>query len=320
MTRFDVSTIGEGGLRLSVPSGRRVQTTDSFDTQVIGAELNVVSTLSNIGWACAWASGVHESPLGDRVRRHLSTNRVDKSLVVTMPDGRTGMYFVEYGSPPLPTSVFFDRSGTSFTALDVDQVDWVGLLDTRVLHLTGLSAALGDGPATLIGHARKSAKERGVPVSFDVNYRSTLWSPETACEVLAPLAESSELLFCSENDAQQVFGIDSPREARIAELKDATNASSVFMSIGADGVLALTNDDAVVHTPSYARNVIDRLGAGDGLAAGVLHGWLDGRTSEASVFGAVVAGLALAQVGETVVASRAEIDRIIDDADVELRR
>lgn len=310
MSRFDVTTIGEAGLRLSVPEGRRMSLTDAFDAHVIGAELNVASTLSNLGWSSAWASAVHDSPLGDRVLRHLQLHGVDTSLVHLTARGRTGLYFVEYGSAPLPTSVHFDRLGTSFCGLDAGEIEWGSLLDTRIVHLTGLAAGLGDGPASIIGRARQEARDRSIPVSFDVNYRTLLWSVEAAREVLIPMALDTELLFCSANDAARIYGIDTPPERRIEALKEATRAESVFMSIGADGVLALADSGELTHASSRAEVVIDRLGAGDGMAAGVLHGWLSGRLDDAPAFGSVVAGLALGQRGESVVATAEELDRL----------
>ena len=319
MPTFDVTTIGEGGLRLSVPNGRRLAAADAFDVHVIGAEFNVTSSLSHLGWNCAWASAVHQSAIGDRVMRAAHTNNLDTSLVHRSTDGRTGVYYVEYSQGPRPVEVLFDRARTSFSQLTPDQIDLARLVDTRLVHLSGLSVAVGTGPRACIEAAKDAARAAGAAVSFDVNYRSTMWAPEAAANALRPLVEGVDVLLCSERDAELLFEATGPRSERIQRLRDATSATSVFMSIGSDGLLALV-DDRITECPSMAPVVVDRLGAGDGMAAGVLHAWLQSRPDLAPNYGAVMAALALSQHGEQVLTSAEELDRLAADPTIQLRR
>lgn len=320
MPRYDVTSIGEGGLRLSVPAGTRLERATSFDVAVIGTELNVLCGLSSLGWNTGWVSAVPDSPLGRLVESTPRSRGVDTTHLLRVPDGRVGKYFVEYGSPPRPTQMYFDRKNTAFSQLTPDQLDWDGVLDTRMLHLSGLSVPLSDSVAEVLRVAVDGATQAGVPVCFDVNYRETLWSPQNAADALRPFVEAADVLFCRSDDAYRLYNLGPDPEKCLLGLREMTSAHHLVVSCGDGGVWTLGPQGHQVHTPAVPVSIVDRLGAGDGLAAGFLHGLLAGEEPQAPRYATAMAALALSQCGEQVTTTRAELHAVMDDPSSELHR
>lgn len=319
MTRFDVTAIGEGGIRLSVPAGERLERAQSFEIGIAGTEANVLAGLSALGWSTSWCSALPDSALGRRVENQLRTHGIDLSLVRRVPGARLGTYYVEYSVPPRPTQVTFDRADTAFALMQPDAVDWDALLDTRLLHLTGLTAALSPNVAAILQEAVTRAKQAGVPVSLDVNYRRNLWTAEEAATAIAPLVESADILFCKTEDAAALWSAPTDGEASLAAVREHTGARWVHVTAADRGIWSWVDGEAAT-TPIVPVSIVDRLGAGDGFAAGVLHGWLAGEHATAARYGAVMAALALSQRGEQVVTTRAELDELLIDPERSLAR
>lgn len=114
---------------------------------------------------------------------------------------------MEPGNSPLPAKVTYDRLHTAFREITPETFDWDALLDTEVLFVTGITAALTETTATTVTHAVEEAARRGVKVALDVNYRGLLWSQERAREVLEPLLDKVSILFCSRLDGIKVLGM-----------------------------------------------------------------------------------------------------------------
>lgn len=319
MTRFDVTAIGEGGIRLSVPAGDRLERAQSFEIGIAGTEANVLAGLSALGWSTSWCSALPDSALGRRVENQLRTHGIDLSLVHRVPGARLGTYYVEYSVPPRPTQVTFDRAGTAFALMQPDDIDWDVLLDTRLLHVTGLTAALSPNVAAILKEAASRAEAAGVPVSLDVNYRRNLWEPEQAAEALAPLVRRANILFCRTEDATTLWGTPVDGEAALAAVRERTGARWVHLTDSDRGIWSLI-DGELVATPVVPVSIVDRLGAGDGFAAGALHGWLADDHATSARYGAVMAALALSQRGEQVVTTRAELDELLIDPERTLAR
>lgn len=319
MPRFDVTTIGEGQLRYSVPAGKRMEQAAQFDVFVAGAEANVTSLLSRLGWRCGWVSSLPNTPLGRRVRNELRLAGLDMSAVVWSDAHRLATYYVEYAVPPRSTQVFFDRANTCFTNLTREQLDWDYLLDARLLHLSGLSAALSPSIQAIIVEAARRAKDRGVAVSFDVNYRQRLWAPAAAAKILKPIIRDVDLLFCSRADADAIFGCTGAPEAIVQQLGALTAASYIVTSMSAEGVIGWDRQE-FYRQPARAVEIIDRIGAGDAMVAGVLHGWLQGDFAKGLRYGALTAALALSQYGDQVVTNPAELESLLDSRAVDIAR
>ena len=310
MPKFDITTIGEIMLRLSVPAGQRLETAAQFDVQPAGAESNVASLLARLGRRSAWLGALPDSALGRLAANHLRMAGVDLDGVIWCAEGRMGAYYVEFSGPPRPTQVIYDRADSCAAQLQPEQVQWDHLLDTRLLHLTGITPALSPSCCALVAEAIARARAAAIPVSFDVNYRQKLWGTVEAAQVLLPFLRGIDLLSCGQGDAARLFQCSGQAEEMIHQLADLTQARVVVMSVGDGGVLAW--DGTHLHRASALPvQVVDRLGAGDALAAGVIHGWLDGDLPAGLQYGVALAALALSQHGDMVVTTPGELKDLL---------
>src|SRR5687768_13451753 len=140
--RFDVTALGEMLLRFSVPSGKRLETATSMDVYPAGAEANVLTLLSRLERRTYWMGALPDNPLGRLAANALRIVKVDTSGVVWNSSGRIGTYYVEFSEPPRGIQVTYDRAHSCATQLKVGEIDWDSLLDTRLVHLTGITPAL----------------------------------------------------------------------------------------------------------------------------------------------------------------------------------
>ena len=161
MPRFDMTTIGEGQLRYSVPLGAYLERATQLDVNVTGTEANVSSLLSRLGWRCGWITSLPDSPLGRRVGNEYALSGLDMSAVVWSIRHRLAIYYVEFGTPPKGSQVYYDRTDTCFVNMTRDDIDWDYLLDTRLLHISGLSVPLSPVDShDLAGSGRQSKDTR----------------------------------------------------------------------------------------------------------------------------------------------------------------
>jgi 2-dehydro-3-deoxygluconokinase len=313
---FDVTTLGEVMLRLSTPAGSRLETAAQLDVHPGGAEANLSSLLARLGRRTAWLGALPDSALGRLAAGALRAAGVDLQGVHWCSGGRMGTYYVEFSTPPRPIQVLYDRAHSCMASYTTDQVDWARLLSTRLLHLTGITPALSPSCHAVVAEAMQRTRQAGVPISFDVNYRQKLWDAESAARTLAPLVRQATILFCGHGDAQRLFGCtgDAPAALRqLAEQPLTGGAQVMVMSIGSSGALAWHNGQTL-RVDAVPATIVDRLGAGDALAAGVLHGWLDGNLAGGLRTGVVLAALALAQQGDMVVTTPDEVAAMLGAA------
>lgn len=309
MPSFEVTSFGETMLRLSVPSGHRLTTMRQLDVHAGGAETNVVGALSSLGRTCGWASALPDNDLGQFVLRELAAARIDTQAVVRKED-RVGTYYVEFAAAPRAIQVIYDRSNSAISTLTPDDIDWAYLLDTRVLHLTGITAALSGGCYNIVLEACRRAREQNVTVSFDVNYRSKLWSAETARERLEPILQGVDLLICGEGDANTLFDLSGSPEEVLQGLQNLSSTAHIVLTRSGEGSATMVEEE-LVQVGAGAAEMVDRLGAGDAFSAGVIDGFLDGDLIQGMKRGTALAGLALTQHGDMVSTSRAELERLL---------
>ncbi len=163
------------------------------------------------------------------------------------------------------------------------------------------------------------ARAAGVPISFDVNYRSKLWSPREAAEFIVPLVQGIDLFFCGRGDAKNLLDLSGEAEDVVRRLAELTQARVVVLSLADEGAIAW-DGERFLHEPAKPVTIIDRPGAGDGLAAGVIHGWLDGDLRRGLQTGVVLAALALSQYGDMIVTTPQEVSRLMQTPGVTLVR
>jgi 2-dehydro-3-deoxygluconokinase len=190
--------------------------------------------------------------------------------------------------------------------LKVNEINWTTLLDTRLIHLTGITPALSHSCHEIILEALQQSNQRNVPVSFDVNYRQKLWMKTDAKKVLLQMIQEVELLFCSARDATHLFDCQGTMQEIAQEMLEISHAKSVVITSGEQGALLWDGKEGLLE-PARPTQIVDRLGAGDALAAGVIHGWLDGNVKAGLRYGVTLAALALSQFGDMVITNKEEL-------------
>ena len=303
---FDLTTIGEGQIRLTVNQGQRLSRAHQLRMSAACSEANVAGLLAQLGRRTSWCSRL---PHGDLAERCLSEYRsvgVDMSAMVRADHGRMALYFMEPGEPPMPSRVLYDRLNTPFRMIDVDMIDWDTLLDTRLVFVTGITAALTEHTAKVLTYFVDQASERGIDVALDVNYRGMLWTPERAREVLTPLARKAQVLLCSRRDAETVFGITGDGTGAARKLREEVGADHV-VSTDQINSLCYSGVDGEQEFDVVIVPVVDRPGAGDSFVAGTLHGYLAGDLVSGITYGQRVATYALTHHGDLTLISPAEL-------------
>lgn len=296
MSKYDLVTFGEAQIRLTVPRGERLATCRELRMTPAGSEANVAGLLAQLGRNTAFASVI---PQGDLAQRFIEEYRgvgVDLSHSVRC-EGRMALYFMEPGDPPLPAKVVYDRLYTKFREITPETFNWDALLDTEVLFVTGITAALTESTGRTVTHAVREAARRGVKVALDINYRSLLWTPEQARAVLEPLLDHVSILFCSRLDAIKVFGLTGDGPAVNAALHERYRIDHVVSTDSTCGCYYSGIEGQKSFQVEPVR-VTDRPGAGDALVGGTLHGYLGGNVMEGMNYGLRTSKLALTHHGD----------------------
>jgi 2-dehydro-3-deoxygluconokinase len=308
---FDVVTLGEAMLRLSVPSGDRLEDADRLDLHVAGAEANTAIALAQLGRQVAWLSRLPDSPLGRRVGRELRAAGVDTSQVRWVSEARMGVYFVELAAPPRPVSVVYDRAGSAAAELSPEDLP-PGLVDTaKVVHLTGITPALSDGCRRLALETAERARAAACRLTVDINYRAKLWSPEAANECLTTLAAGADIVVVTREDARDVFGFIGEPAAVAAQARKRLQVGTVVVTLGDQGCL-WDSASGTGRVDALLTAIVDRLGAGDAFMAGVIDGVLDDDFERGLRTGTALASLALGSRGDHVLTTREEVNRLVE--------
>lgn len=319
MSLYDVTGLGEVMLRLSVPAGSHLETARQLDVHPGGAEANTLVALARIGYRTAWCSGLPLGATGRLVANHLRQAGVDLSCVVWSDEGRTGLYFLEHAEPPRNVDVIYDRADSCASRLRPDQVDWDRLMDTSIFHISGITPAVSPSCLEVTRTALAEARARGVMVSFDLNFRSKMWTAAEARAILQPMLSLADILFCGQADAETVLGLQGAPEAQLEALADLAGGDTVVMSCGMEATY-VRHAGTVFRQGVVPVQVVDRLGAGDALAAGVLHGLLNQDVEMGLRFGSVMAAMTLTQHGDMLVTHRAEVEQLVASGGGALQR
>jgi 2-dehydro-3-deoxygluconokinase len=311
MKTLDLITLGEAMLRLSVPPDALLAEAPHFNVHTAGAESNVAVAVSRMGYRTRWLSRLTDNALGRRIVHELSSYGVDCSQVVWTPEDRVGTYYLEFGAQPRPTRVIYDRAHSAASKMDASIFDSAQLSAARILHLTGITPALSDGCHNLIAAWIEHARQQNVTVIFDVNFRALLWSADVCASRLSPLIEKVDLLICGQSDAATVFRIKGEPEQVLRTLQQRFGAQRVAMTTGETGALGFETD--TVHTAEgYPVEIIDRIGAGDAFAAGVICGLLEGDFALGLRYGVAMSALQLTLTGDLFRLSRADVLRLME--------
>lgn len=320
---------GELMLRLSPPGAERLFQSPGLRTWFGGSEANVAVGLVHLGTPASYVTRLPSNAVGDAALAALRAEGVDTRDVLR-GGTRMGIYYVESGSDLRPMRVVYDRAGSAFSQIDADAMDWSTMLrDAGGLHLSGITPALGDGPARAALAAASAARRAGVPVSLDLNYRPALWAGRDPRPLVEPLAAACTLLIGNTGAFAAMVGVAAPEGAgdehslavsrrvhehmgcaRIAvtrrEVRSASQHGwSASLFDGRSGEL---------HTSRrYDVHVVDRVGGGDSFAAGLLHALREGRAPQTALaFATAASALKLTIPGDFNRVSAAEVDAVLD--------
>ena len=298
-------------LRLSPPSHGRIESSDLLDCRTGGSESNTAVALARLGRTVTWWSRLPNNPMGRKVSSQISRWGVDTSHIIWSDEGRLGLYFVEFGSPPRPTTVIYDREGSAASMLKPDDVDWSILDQAKHLHVTGITCAISRSAAATVQRAVEEAKSKGLSVSLDTNYRSKLWSAKLCRESLTRLMPSVDLLFCPMGDAAIIFGIKDAPGMVARRLQNQLRVDTVVVTGSSDHVAAVQGRE-LLRSDIVRCKEVDRVGAGDAGDAGIIHGFLDGDLQKGLRYGSAMAALKQTIPGDELIATRAEIESVVN--------
>lgn len=288
---------GEGPLRLA----------GGMQLSIAGTESNVAIGLARLGHQAEWIGRLGDDELGRLVLRTLRAENVDVSHVIVDGSAPTGLLLFEHRIADI-TNVSYYRAGSAGSGICADDVAHRLTDDVAALHVTGVTAALGNTAAEAIAGCVEIARRRGIPVSLDVNFRSRLWSAATARDTLRPLVSQVEILFGSEDELMLVAADDSTDIDTAAQQIIADGTGTVVVKRGGAGATAYTIDGKL-NVPARRVPVVDVVGAGDAFVAGYLSGRLDGLDIAGCLERGVVLGaFAVSRIGDwEALPSRAEL-------------
>ena len=301
----DVICFGEVMLRLTVPNFNRFADAPFLDMGWGGAEANTAVQLAQLGCSTAMISRLPENDLGDRCVGALRSRGIDTTYLQRGGD-RVGVYFVEPGASGRPTKVIYDRQHAAIRESKPGMFDWDTILaGAKWFHFSGITPALGTGCAEVCAEACKAARAKGLTVSFDVNFRSRLWSQEDARKTLVPLMEYVDVVVTGEDEAVHILGaetMDEEETARLpavaASLAKIHGFKSVAMTCRSSASASDTTFRGMLYTggggPHFSRqhqiSIVDRIGTGDAFTGGLIFAMLRGDKPDDAIDFATAAG------------------------------
>lgn len=335
-----VVCFGELLLRMSAPGRELLLQSAQLAVHPGGAEANVGVSLAHLGHTVAMVSTLPANPLGQFVAGELRRHGVDTGHVQVRP-GRMGLYFLTTGAVQRASEVVYDRADSAFASSSAADYDWDTLLaNADWLHLSGVSPALNPAMAEATLVAARAACARGVKVSFDGNFRPSLWArwQGDAAGILRELFACADVLFADYRDIGVVLGGEFP-QAQLAERVDAA-AAQAFAAFPrlqwmactqrtphsvdnhALGAMLLGRDGTRAVAPTRDMlGIVDRIGGGDAFAAGILHGMMRGFAPDAIVrFGLAAGWLKHSIPGDFNPVSEADIMALTGEERFDVRR
>jgi len=304
-------TFGEIMFRFNPEGFLRLVQADKLEVSVAGGEANVSVSLANYGLDTAFVSKVPTHEVGDCVIRGLRTYGIDTKHVLR-GGRRLGIYYVEKGASQRPSKVIYDRENSAISEADPSEFDWDAIFEgAEWFHWTGITPALSDNMVQATLDACKKAKEKGITVSCDLNYRKKLWTREKAGQVMAQLLPYVDVCIANEEDCADVFGIHAEgtdieggklnHQGYISvarQLSQRFGCKKVAITLRGS-ISASENDwagmlyDAATDTANFSRQynikIVDRVGGGDSFGGGLIYALSQGYSAADAINFAVAA-------------------------------
>lgn len=326
---------GELMLRLSPAGFERLLQSPILHATFGGGEANVAVSLAHFGVDSHYVTRLPANALGDAALRVLRAEgvRVDH---VQRGGSRLGLYFAETGASQRPSTVLYDRGHSASSEIQPGSVQWNDVLAGAAwFHWTGITPALGPNVAACVREAIDAARRAGAKVSVDLNYRRALWTEKQAQDVMRPLVTGADLIVANEEDLQTVLGVTvagvnvrsgtldaAPyREAaecvartfRVSRVAITLRESLSASDNGWSAVLFDATSSRLYQSQRYAIRVVDRIGAGDSFAAGLIFGLVQEWNPDASLrFGVAAGALKHTVPGDFTRVSVLEVQQLAD--------
>lgn len=281
-------------LRLAPEGYYRFVQAKTYGATYGGGEANVAVSLANFGMDAAFVTKLPSHEIGQAGVNSLRKYGVDTSMI-TRGGSRVGIYFLEKGASQRPSKVIYDRAGSSIAEAATADFDWDTIFEgADWFHFTGITPALNDNVAEICREACRKAKEKGITISCDLNYRNKLWSKEKAGEVMGELCRYVDVCIANEEDAGDVFGIKAANtdvttgkvnhegyQAVAKQLADRFGFSKVAITLR-ESVSANDNNWAAMlydgteyyFSKKYPMHIVDRVGGGDSFGGGLIYACL----------------------------------------------
>jgi 2-dehydro-3-deoxygluconokinase len=350
--QLDLLALGECMIRLSPPGHQRIELTTAFEAYAGGGEYNVAYALARYGMRAGWVSRLVDNPLGHFIRNHARGSGMDISEVIWVPyDGagrvdRIGLNFTEVGMGVRASVSLYDRGHTAVSHIKVGDVDWkriFGKRKVRWFHTGGIFTALSDNCAQVALESMKAAREAGTIVSYDLNFRSKLWSSKKALEVTKALVPYVDVLIGNEEDFQKVLGLEVegidehlrtlPIEAYKKMVQRVVTTYPHIQAVGTtlrEVVSGLVNnwsaimyyDGAFHESRRYTHlEIEDRVGGGDGFCSGIVYGYLHSMSPQECVeLGAAHGALLQTTRGDTSMVTMEEVIHVMKGGSARINR
>lgn len=304
-----IITFGEIMLRLAPEGYYRFVQADKFGATYGGGEANVAVSLANYGMDAKFVTKLPKHEIGQAAVNALRKFGVDTSFIARGGD-RVGIYFLEKGASQRPSKVVYDRAGSAIATASQSDFNWDEIFEgVEWFHFTGITPALGDEIAAICLTACQKAKEKGITVSCDLNYRNKLWSKEKAGQVMGELCKYVDVCIANEEDAGDVFGIKASNTDITAgkvnhdgykevakQLADRFGFSKVAItlrsSISANDnnwAAMLYDGEEYYFSKSYLMHIVDRVGGGDSFGAGLIYACMNDMSMQDTIEFAVAA-------------------------------
>jgi 2-dehydro-3-deoxygluconokinase len=316
----EVVTFGEAMVRLSPPGFRRLEQAHSLELFVGGAELNTAVGLARLGRSTAWVSRLTRNPLGRLVANHAREAGVGTEHIVWTDEDRVGVYFLEFGAAPRASSVLYDRKDSAIARLRPGMVDWKNVFaGARWFHVSGITPALSSSAAEATREALEAARSAGVQTSIDLNYRAKLWSPAEAGRWMSEFMRWCDVLITTEEDVERVFQMKGKDyEDLAAQLARRFPLKLVAITLRENPLVWKNSwtaiayrDGKILRTRSYEVEIVDRLGAGDSFAAGLIHGLLGDDLQRGLDYGVAASALKHSIPGDFDWVTREEVEALL---------
>ena len=304
-----VITFGEIMLRLAPHGYYRFTQANDLEATFGGGEANVAVSLANFGLDAAFVTKLPAHDIGQCAVNDLRKYGVDTSMITRGGD-RVGIYYLEKGASQRASQVIYDRAHSAISEAEPKDFKWGDIFaDADWFHFTGITPALSDKTANITLEACKAAKEEGLTISCDLNFRKKLWNSEKAGRIMGQLMQYVDVCIANEEDAEKVFGIKAADTditsgtlnqngyidvARQLTKRFGCKAVAITLreSISASDnnwAAMLYTDNKAYFSKKYAMHIVDRVGGGDSFGAGLIYAMLMKKDPQQTIEFAVAA-------------------------------